>query len=368
VARDYYEVLGVAKSATGQEIKKAYRKLAMEFHPDRNPNNPEAEKRFKEAAEAYDVLSDDSKRATYDQYGHDGLKGQGFDPGFTDFSDIFQHFSDIFGGGGFGGGRGGRSGARRGADLETHLTIDFLEAAHGISRDVPLTRHVHCGTCDGNGLKPGAARKPCGTCAGRGQVVQQAGFMRIATTCPSCRGAGQTIAPADRCGTCNGSGLTRERSEAKVTVPGGIESGTRIRYVGKGEVGDPGAPPGDLYVVVEVREHERFKRDGQETWVQVPVPFPTMVLGGTVTVPTVHGEESLEIPAGTPSGKVFELRGKGLDDPRGHRGRGSHHVQTVVDVPKKVSDDEAEVLRRFAALRGDVVAEEKGFWGRIFGA
>lgn len=366
MARDYYEVLGVARSATAQEIKKSYRQLALKYHPDRNPDDPEAEKKFKEAAEAYEVLSDEEKRKIYDQFGHDGLRGQGFDPNFTDFSDIFRHFSDIFGGG-FGGQGGGRGGLRRGADLEVHVVLDFMEAAHGVTKDLAITRHVHCATCDGRGLKQGASKKSCGTCGGRGQVVQQAGFMRIATTCPSCRGQGQTIAPADRCGTCSGSGLVREKGEAKVTVPPGIDSGTRIRYTGKGEAGDPGAPPGDLYVVIEVRDHERFRREGQETFVQVDVPFPTMVLGGTIQVPTVHGAEPLEVPAGTPSGKLFELRGKGLDDPRGHRPRGTHHVMTVVSVPKSVSEEEAELLRKLAELRGEEVPEEKGFFGKLFG-
>lgn len=367
MARDYYEVLSISRSASAQEIKKAYRKLAMKYHPDRNPDDPEAETRFKEASEAYEVLSDDEKRKIYDQFGHDGLKGRGFDPDFTDFGDIFSAFSDIFGGfGGFGG--GGRRGRRirRGADLELRLVVDFMDAALGAEEEVTITRHVHCSTCGGDGLKPGASPATCGTCGGRGQVIQQQGFLRISTVCPACRGQGKSIAEGDRCGDCNGSGKERQTDSAKVRIPAGIESGTRIRYVGKGEAGDPGAPPGDLYVVIEVEPHEVFKRDGRDTYTSVSVPYPTMVLGGDITVPTVRGEESLSLPAGTPSGKVFTLRGKGLDDPRGHRPRGNHHLQAVVDVPTKVTSDEEELLRKLAEIQGDEVAE-KGLWKKLFG-
>ncbi len=370
MARDYYEVLGIERNASKQEIKKAYRKLAMKFHPDRNPGNPEAEASFKEASEAYEILSDDEKRRVYDQFGHDGLKGQGFDPGFTDFSDIFSAFGDIFGGfAGFGGGRGGRRGprVRRGADLEMILDVDFMEAALGAEKTARITRHVHCNTCNGDGLKPGASPAQCGTCAGRGQVIQQQGFLRISTACPACRGQGKIIQPEDRCGSCNGSGKVRHTEESTIKVPAGIEDGTRIRYSGKGEAGDPGAPAGDLYVIIRVREHELFRRDGRDTYVQVSVPYATMVLGGDIEVPTVHGEESLKIDPGTGSGKVFTMRGKGLDDPRGHRSRGHHHVQTVVDVPKKLSGEEEQLLRRLAELQGTKVAE-KGLWGKIFGA
>lgn len=368
MARDYYEVLGVARSASPQDIKKAYRALAMKFHPDRNPGDAEAEASFKEASEAYEILSDEEKRRTYDQFGHDGLKGRGFDPGFTDFHDIFSAFSDIFGGFGFGGQRGGGGGRglRRGPDLELVLPVSFMDAALGTETTVPITRDVHCGTCDGRGLKAGRTADKCGTCAGRGQVIQQQGFMRISMVCPTCRGEGTSIKPDDRCTACNGSGRQREKDEAKVRVPAGIESGTRIRYVGRGGAGDPGAPPGDLYVVIDVKQHDTFRRDGQDTIVQLQVPYAKMVLGGPITVPTVRGEEELNVPAGTESGKVFTLRGKGLDDPRGHRARGNHHVQTVVAVPKNVSPEEAELLRKLAEVQGETVAE-KGWWQKMFG-
>lgn len=370
MARDYYEVLGVAKSASEQEIKKAYRKLALQFHPDRNPGDAEAEGKFKEASEAYEVLSDEEKRRTYDQFGHDGLKRQGFDPGFTDFGDIFSAFGDIFSNFGFGGGGGGRTrGGRQvrpGADLQLTLPVEFMEAALGGEKTVPITRHVHCGTCHGEGLKPGKKPDTCGTCQGRGQVIQQQGFMRISTVCPVCRGQGKSIKPDDRCGSCQGSGRTRETEQMKVRVPPGIDSGVSIRYVGKGEVGDPGAPPGDLYVVIDVQQHELFRREGTDTYCQINVPYPTMVLGGEIKVPTLRGDETLAIPAGTESGKLFTLRGKGTDDPRGHRPRGNHHVQTIVDVPKKVNEEEEELLRRLAGLHGEPVAQ-KGWWQKMFG-
>ncbi len=368
MARDYYEVLGVPRDVSKADLKKAYRKLAMQFHPDRNPDDPEAEARFKEASEAYEVLNDDEKRRVYDQFGHEGLKGRGFDPGFTDFTDIFSAFSDIFGGFGFGGARGRGPGERlrRGADLELRMAVDFMDAALGAERDVPITRHVLCGTCDGKGLKPGRSAATCGTCAGRGQVIQQQGFLRIATTCPACRGQGQTIRPEDRCSDCHGSGRQRQTEEMRIKVPAGIESGTRIRYVGKGEAGDPGAPPGDLYLLIEVQPHEVFKRDGRDTLTTVTVPYAKMVLGGSITVPTVHGETQLDVPAGTESGKVFTLRGQGLDDPRGHRPRGHHHVQAVVGVPKSVGAEEEKLLRRLAEIQGDDVAE-RGLWGKLFG-
>lgn len=374
MARDYYEVLDVPKDADAKAIKKAYRQLAMKYHPDRNKDDPQAEERFKEATEAYQVLSDDEKRQIYDRFGHDGLKQRGFDPNFTDFGDLGDIFEQLFGGFGFGGfgggggrrGRGGGRRLRRGADLELRIDLDFMEAAHGIEKVVPVARAVHCDTCDGKGLKPGAEPKTCATCRGSGQVVQSQGFLQIRTVCPVCRGTGQQIAPEDRCDDCGGSGRKRETSDARISVPAGIESGTRIRYAGKGEAGDPGAPPGDLYVLIQVRPHELFERDGAETYVKVSVPFPTMVLGGEITVPTIHGEEDLDVPAGTASGKVFTLRGKGLADPRGHRGPGDHHVMTVVDVPKKIGEREEELLRELAEIHGDEV-KERSLWQKLFG-
>jgi molecular chaperone DnaJ len=368
VARDYYEVLGVSRDASAKDIKKAYRKLALEFHPDRNPDNPEAETRFKEASEAYEVLSNDEKRQIYDRFGHDGLRGRGYEPNFTDASDIFSAFADIFGFGSVFGGRmgGRRRGPRRGADLEYPLRLSFLEAAHGTSREIEVSRHVHCDTCEGSGLKPGASPSTCQTCGGVGQVVQQQGFLQIRIPCPACGGQGQTVSPDDRCPACDGSGRQRHAESLEITIPAGVDTGMQLRLVGKGEVGDPGAPPGNLFVTIQVEPHEVFKRDGPETFVSLDVPYPVMVLGGDITVPTIDGEESLHVPRGTQSGKVFKLSQKGIPRVNGRGPRGDHHVQVVVDVPSKVSEEEEELLRKLADLHDNQI-QEKGFWKWLFG-
>lgn len=364
--RDFYEVLGVAKTATPQEIKKAYRKLAMQHHPDRNPGDAEAEAKFKEASAAYEVLSDESKRGIYDQYGHAGLRGRGFEPNFTDTGDIFSMFGDLFGEMFGGGGRGrGRRGPRRGADLEVPVTIDFMEAISGVSKEITVARAAPCDTCDGGGLKAGASPATCSVCGGRGEVVQQQGILAIRTRCPACRGAGRSIAPGDRCDDCRGAGKVRQTDDLKVTIPAGVDTGMQLRLVGKGEAGEPGAPAGNLFVTINVRPHDVFKRDGFDTWAKVPVPYPTMVLGGEICVPTVRGEQSLKVPPGTPSGKKFTLRGEGVDRVGGRGGRGDHHLQLVVEVPESVSDEEETLLRSLAEQQGAGV-REKGFWAKLF--
>lgn len=369
VPRDYYEVLGVAKDASGSDIKKAYRKLALKFHPDRNPDDPEAEVKFKEASEAYEVLSNDEKRQIYDRLGHDGLRGRGYEPNFTDAGDIFSAFADIFGFGdmfGGGGGRGRRRGPRRGADLEYPMRLTFLEAAHGVKREIEITRHVHCDTCEGTGLKPDRSQSACSTCGGAGQVIQQQGFLQIRMTCPTCGGRGQTVSAEDQCDACGGSGRQRQAFKKMVTVPPGVDTGMQLRLVGEGEVGDPGAPPGNLFVTIQVQPHEVFKRDGPNTYVSIPVPYPVMVLGGDITVPTIDGEESLSIPRGTESGKVFTMARKGIVRVNGRGPRGDHHVQVVVDVPKKINAEEEELLRKLADHH-DTQVQEKGFWRWLFG-
>lgn len=369
MARDYYDVLGVAKDASGSDIKKAYRKLALKFHPDRNPDDPEAENRFKEASEAYEVLSNEEKRKVYDRFGHDGLRGSGYEPNFTDASDIFSAFADIFGFGDmFGGGRGGgrRRGPRRGADLEYPLRLTFLEAAHGVKREIEVTRHVHCETCEGNGLKSGRTPSQCTTCGGVGQVIQQQGFLQIRMGCPTCGGRGTMVSPDDTCDTCNGSGRKRSPEKMSVTVPPGVDTGMQLRLVGKGEVGDPGAPPGNLFVTIQVEPHEVFKRDGPHTFVTIPVPYPVMVLGGDITVPTIDGEISMTVPRGTESGKVFPMAKKGIVRVNGRGPRGDHHVQVVVDVPKSINAEEEELLRKLADHH-DTQVQEKGFWRKLFG-
>ena len=369
--RDYYEVLGVGKDADESSLKKAYRKLALKFHPDRNPDDPTAEEKFKEASEAYEVLNDSEKRRIYDQYGHDGLKGRGFEPNFTDVGDIFSAFADMFGfgdvfGGGGGGGRGGGRRLRRGADLEYPLTLEFLEAAHGCEKQISVQRSVHCDICTGTGLKDGKKPKQCGTCAGHGQVIQQQGFLRIRTNCPACGGQGVAVNPSDNCQPCRGSGRVRTEEDLKVTLPAGVDHGMQLRLVGKGEVGDPGAPVGNLFVTVHLAEHSVFRREGIHTYCSIPVPYAVMALGGEITIPTVDGEELLTVPRGTESGKVFTLGRQGIVRVSGRGPRGDHHVQVVVDVPTTVSEEEEDLLRQLAALQGSGV-QEKGFWRKLFG-
>ncbi len=364
--RDYYEVLGVARDASGDEIKKAYRRAARKHHPDVS-KAPDAEERFKEASEAYEVLSDEAKRRVYDQFGHEGLRGRGFEPNFTDLGDIFSAFSDIFGFGDiFGRSGGGGRGPRRGPDLEVPLRLDFMQAVSGGTHQVEVLRHDHCESCGGSGLRSGASPSTCSTCGGAGQVIQAQGFLRIRTTCPTCRGQGKMVDPGDRCADCHGTGRVRHSETLSVTVPAGVDTGMQLRLVGKGEVGDPGAPPGNLFVTIQVQQHEVFARKGIDTYCEIPVPYPLMALGGEITAPTVHGEEPLDVPQGTPSGKVFVMRGKGIDRVNRKGQRGDHHVQLVVEVPKRVTEDEESLLRQLAELQGHGV-QDKGFWRKLFG-
>ncbi|NCG22224.1 MAG: molecular chaperone DnaJ [Rhodobacterales bacterium] len=371
--RDYYEVLGVQKDADAPTIKKAFKKAARKFHPDLNPDNPEAEVSFKEASEAYDVLSKPEKRKVYDQYGHEGLHGRGFDPNFTDINDIFSAFGDMFGGGfsDFFGGGGGRSRSRgrrspkRGADLEMVVPLSFMEAALGVTKQLEIPRHTHCETCDGGGLKDGAKAVSCGTCAGHGQVIQAQGFLRIRTTCPACQGQGKTVDPGDQCEDCGGGGRKRETIEIEARIPPGTYGGLQIRHPGKGEVGEPGAPHGDLYLTLDVQSHEVFKRDGADVYVTVPVPYAIMALGGEICIPTVHGEEPMTVKQGTASGDVIKLRGKGTDELRARGTRGDHHVRLVVDVPTELSEEEEDLLRKLAEIQS-VGVTEKGFWKGLF--
>ncbi len=369
--RDYYEVLGVARDASEADLKKSYRKLAMQYHPDRNPDDPQAEAKFKEVSEAYAVLSDAEKRSMYDRFGHQGIRGQGMDPGFANAEDILSQFSDMFGdlfgfggGGRRGGGRGGGPRLRRGSDTEYALQLDFLEAVHGTTKEVSVPRHAICTGCKGSGAEPGTEPTGCTTCGGAGQVIQGHGFLRIRTACPTCQGRGKVVGTP--CKQCDGAGRTRVVDTLSITVPAGVDNGLQLRLSGKGDEGDPGAPAGDLYVHIQVREHERFRRNGNEILVEVPISYPQACLGGAITVPTVDGEERLEIPAGTPSGKVFTLRGKGVPNLGRRGGRGDHHVQVVVAVPTRLSGDEEELIRKLAALQDHRVSE-KGFWKEFLG-
>lgn len=359
--RDYYEVLGVTRNADAAEIKKAYRRLAMEFHPDRNPGNKEAEDRFKEAAEAYEVLSDDQKRAHYDRFGHEGLRNTGFE-GFRGVEDIFSHFGDLFGdlfGGAFSGARGGR-GRPRGADLRVELNLTFPEAVAGVTKEVEITRHVACETCDGSGAKPGSAVERCATCQGRGQVLHQQGFFMIGTTCPSCRGEGQVI--KDKCKDCRGAGVKEKHDTLSVNVPAGIDDGQRLRLANKGEAAPRGGTPGHLYVDIHVAEDARFKRDGQDVYTAVSVPFTTMALGGTATIPTLAdgctGTATIEIEPGTQPGTVLIRRDGGMPRLDGY-GRGNQIIELQVSVPTELNERQRELLRELATESGDEVREER---------
>ena len=368
--RDYYEVLGVTRTASDSEIKKAYRKLAMEYHPDRNPGSKQAEEQFKEAAEAYEVLSDADKRAAYDRFGHEGLRRQGFE-GFSGVEDIFSHFSDLFGdlfGGGGGGGRG--RGRGRGNDVRVGLRLEFAEAIEGVSKEIEVTRHVACATCTGSGAKPGTQPERCGTCGGRGQVLHQQGFFMIGTTCPSCRGEGLLI--RDKCKDCRGTGLLEKTEALTVNIPAGVDDGQRLRLAGKGEAAPSGGVPGNLYVDIHVAEDPRFKRDGADVYSQVAVSFATAALGGSIEIPTVDkgatGTTTLDIAPGTQPGTVHVRRGGGVARLDGY-GRGNHIVEVTVDVPRQLGERQRELLREFAALTGEAAPaepteERRTFFGR----
>ena len=365
--RDYYDVLGVPKTASDAEVKKAYRKLAMKYHPDKNPDDAAAEDKFKEASEAYSVLSDAEKRSTYDRFGHAGVQGAGMNPGFNNSDEIFSHFSDMFGdlfGFGGGGSRGGRR-TRRGGDLTTRVEVDFLEAVHGCQPEISVTRDAKCGTCDGTGVEPGKSPVTCDTCGGVGEVIQAQMFLRIRTVCPACNGRGEVI--KDPCGDCRGRGTQKITDKLSVSVPAGIESGQVLRLSGKGNEGGEGAPPGDLYVEVATKPHEFFERRGPDVFCELPVSYPQACLGAEITVPTVHGETVLTIPGGTPSGKVFQLNQEGAPKLNG-RGRGNQFVQMVVAVPGSMSAREEQLLRELASIQNERVVERgflREFWDRL---
>ena len=345
--RDYYEVLGVNRDAGDDEIKKAYRKLAMKFHPDRNPDNKDAEEKFKEAKEAYEMLSDPQKKAAYDRYGHAGVDpsmgagpgAQGFEGGFADaFGDIF---GDLFGGGG---GRGGRSNVYRGADLRYNLEITLEEAARGAEKTIRIPTVEECGTCHGSGAKPGTQPKPCPTCNGHGQVRVQQGFFSIQQTCPKCHGSGKII--PDPCRDCGGAGRTKKQKTLEVKIPAGIDDGMRLRHAGHGEPGVNGGPPGDLYVEIHIRKHAVFERDHDDLHCEMPISITTAALGGEIEIPTLEGMARLKIPAETQSGKVFRLRGKGIKNVRSHV-HGDLMCHVVVETPVSLTERQKELLREF---------------------
>lgn len=341
--RDYYEVLGVERSASDDELKKAYRRLAMKYHPDRNPDDAEAEHAFKEAKEAYEVLNDGQKRAAYDRFGHAGVDPSaaggagGFGGGGAGFGDAFSDiFGDIFGGGG-----GGRQRARGGADLQYNLELNLEEAVSGTTVKIKIPSHKTCITCDGSGAKKGSTPSTCTTCGGHGQVRMQQGFFSIQQTCPNCQGSGTVI--SDPCPDCNGQGRVREDKTLSVDVPAGVDSGDRIRLAGEGEMGDMGAPPGDLYVMIRVREHEFFEREGADLYCQVPISIVTAALGGELEVPSLAGRIKLKIPAGTQTHKLFRIRGKGVKPVRGHS-EGDLICRVIVETPVKLSQEQKDLF------------------------
>ena len=362
--RDYYEVLGVDRNANASEIKKAYRKMAVKFHPDKNPDDSAAEEKFKELGEAYEILSDDDKRAAYDRYGHAAFSqgtgpaasgGMGVDP-FEVFREVFGGggggggiFGDLFGGG-MGGGGGGRGMQRRGSDLRYDLQITLEEAAFGTEKELELEKACVCGTCKGSGSSSGGGTKSCSTCGGHGQVISSRGFFQVQQTCPDCGGSGQMI--SDPCRDCSGSGRVERTERIKLKIPAGISEGSRLRSSGNGDAGMRGGPGGDLYVVIHVRDHEVFERDEENLYCEVPVSFSTATLGGELKVPTLVGKASIRVPEGTQTGTLFRLKDKGM--PRLNSARkGDLMVRVQVEVPTKLNRKQKEMVEEFAESLGE---------------
>ena len=365
--RDYYEVLGVGKDADAKEIKKAYRKLAMKYHPDKNPGDKDAEEKFKEINEAYEVLSDEEKRSTYDRFGHDGLNGQGGfgggqgfggfgGSGFGGFEDIF---GDIFGssfGGGFGGSSSRRRGPKRGADIRQSVTISFEDAAFGKKIKVKINRSEECEECHGSGARPGTSKKTCPTCHGSGTPFGNIASQR---TCSTCDGEGEIN--ESPCNKCHGKGSIRKTKTIEVDIPAGIDDGQMIKLSGQGEVGEKGGPRGDLYIVVNVQKHDIFTREGYDVYIEMPIRFTQAALGDKLEVPTLDGKVSYTLPEGTQTGTVFRLREKGIPKLRSNS-RGDQYVKVIIDTPKKLNDEQKELLRKFDESCGNKVHEKQRSW------
>ncbi|UXI00758.1 molecular chaperone DnaJ [Photobacterium sp. TY1-4] len=357
--RDFYEVLGVGRDASERDIKKAYKRLAMKFHPDRNQGDAESAEKFKEVKTAYEILTDPQKKAAYDQYGHaafeqGGMGGGGGFGGGADFSDIFGDvFGDIFGGGG--GRRGGQQRAQRGADLRYNMELTLEEAVRGCSKEIRVPTLVHCDTCDGSGAKKGTSATTCGTCHGAGQVQMRQGFFAVQQTCPHCHGRGKII--KEPCGTCHGQGRKEETKTLSVKIPAGVDTGDRIRLSGEGEAGEFGAPAGDLYVQVHVAQHHIFERDGNNLYCEVPVSFTMAALGGEVEVPTLDGRVSLKVPSETQTGRMFRMRGKGVKSVRGGA-VGDLICKLVVETPVNLSARQKELLQELEETLGGTAAKK----------
>jgi molecular chaperone DnaJ len=354
--RDYYEVLGVTREATSDEIKRSYRKLAVKFHPDKNPDDPHAEENFKEIGEAYDVLMDDDKRAAYDRFGHGAFAQGGFRGGFHDPFDIFR---EVFGGGGT------EQDRQRGADLRYDMQITLEEAASGVEKEIEISKLDACDQCGGAGAEPGSRPITCPTCGGRGQVITARGFFQVSQTCPRCRGVGKVV--ENPCRACDGEGRVEKASRVKLKVPAGISTGSRLRSSRQGEAGIRGGPQGDLYVVIHVKEHEIFRREEDNLYCEVPIPFSIAALGGEVDVPTLEGRANLKVPAGTQSGQAFRLRAKGILNVNG-RDRGDLMARLIVEVPSRLNAEQRQKLEEFAALCGEENAPlRKSFFDRAKG-
>jgi molecular chaperone DnaJ len=350
--RDYYEILGLSKSAAEDEIKKAYRKCALSFHPDRNPGDKKAEEKFKEATEAYQVLSDPEKRQLYDRYGHEGLSSAGIGAGFgnVDFGDIFEDILGDFFGGGSSSRR--RSRPQRGSDLKMDLEISFEESAFGATKTVEVRREEVCSDCKGDGAKPGTSRSNCSACHGTGHIMASSGFFSVSRTCHRCHGQGSLI--QHPCTGCHGSGRVAVSRKVQINIPPGISNGLRLRVSGEGEAGARGGPRGDLYVDIHVNPHDIFSREGDNLICEVPINFVQAALGCEIEVPTLKGTSSLKIPAGTQTGRVFKLKGKGIASLNGH-GIGDEEVRILVETPTHLSEKQKELLRQFAELSGEKV-------------
>jgi len=362
--KDYYKILGVSRNATEDEIKKSYRKVAMEHHPDRNPGNKEAEEKFKIASEAYEVLRDPEKRQVYDRYGIEGLKGTGF-TGFRGFDDIFSAFGDVFQDFfGFGTTQRRRTSARPGADLRYDVRISFLDAAIGKEAEIEIPKNLTCEACEGTGAKPGTHPTQCPSCKGSGQVTRSQGFFTISTTCSQCHGEGIII--PHPCKECRGYGKVKKTKKIQVKIPAGVDTGSKLRIRAEGEEGERGGPPGDLFVFIYVEPHDFFSREGDDVICQIPISFTQAALGAEIDVPTLNGTKALKIPRGTESGDIFKIKGEGFPRIRGY-GRGDEIVQVMVKTPKNLTKKQEELLKEFEELSRRGEKGEEG-WRRFLKA
>lgn len=362
--KDYYEILMVARDADGDTIKKSYRKLAMQFHPDKNPGNPEAEEKFKEAAEAYDVLSNADKRAKYDRFGHAAFQNGGQGGGFRSAEDVFSNFGDIFGDLFGMGGQGRRQqsrGPRRGADLRYMTEVQLKEVISGLEKEIEFEADESCGECQGSGAEKGTKPSTCTTCGGQGQVVRQQGFFTMASPCPTCQGTGQMI--KSPCAKCEGQGRVEKHHKIRINIPPGVDNGTRLRITGEGEGGYMGGPAGDLYVEIRVKDHPHFERQGADLYAELSVPYVQLLLGAEIAVPTVTEDTKLAVPRGTQPEQLVKLGGQGLPSLRGSR-RGDIYYRIRAQFPESLSKDEEKLLREIAQHRGLEVASGGGLFGR----